>query len=227
MKKMFVVLAVLMMFVSANAFALTYTIEDNWINWPGYDDVTPQEYADEDMIGEPRIDSMMVEVNDVDNQVLSVAVQFEDDSRQLFDSLFINVDGAWDSWDYYVIERGYDVLGNTVGTLADSGLYSVLPDYQYTFVGQYAGRDGNPNGIDAASLVEIDSAFRPTYDSSTFTLTYNLRSLEILFSDNLAFAYTPYCSNDVIGSPVPEPGTLLLLGGGLVGLAYLRKRKKV
>lgn len=36
----------------------------------------------------------------------------------------------------------------------------------------------------------------------------------------------PESGDFAVAAPVPEPGTLLLLGGGLIGLFYLRKRKK-
>lgn len=40
------------------------------------------------------------------------------------------------------------------------------------------------------------------------------------------FASTQVLSGDVVNSPTPEPGSMILLGSGLAGFAYLARRRK-
>jgi len=142
---------------SSQSHAATYTYEDNWINWPGYD----SSLGDEN--GSPKIDNMVVDISD--NDILqSVKIYLHDSTfRPLYDSLFISTSGEWDSWNYFVHDGGVDNTGYTTGTPASDGLWEVSnpDDYDYTFVTNTHYRDDNPNGIDANSLnpVAINSTF--------------------------------------------------------------------
>ena len=102
-------------------------------------------------------------------------------------------------WDYY-----------TGTTLVSTGLaispafgYSVLPDGIYT-----PDHDGNIIGL-------LLNYYLPDSSSdSTLYQTASLNSFEITIGDASQ------------NTPVPEPATILLLGSGLAGLAFYRRKRK-
>ncbi len=215
--------AALLLLAIPQANADTFTFNDHWINWPGYD------FGDTNDVhgSHPQIEQMVITTNDTSGFLQTVQVIFASgsDSRLVYDSLFINsyntttTNTQWDDWDYFVHAGEQHGAGQTNGTVPNDGLYSVNPNYQYTTAANY--RTGNPDGIDAGSLTDMDLNFSPSYANDI--LTYDLSSYDINVSDGFFMAYAPWCANDVMGTP--EPATMLLFGTGLIGLVGIGRRK--
>jgi hypothetical protein len=74
----------------------------------------------------------------------------------------------------------------------------------------------NPGGIDVAGTFPIMGTFLVDPYLLTFNLTNPTTSESFVFAAHVAAGVTP----------VPEPGTLILLSGGLAGLGFFRGRRK-
>jgi hypothetical protein len=181
--------------------------------WPGY--YNPAFPNDE--IGVPKIESLTVNTNG-SGDLTSVVVQMRTSELVLWDSLFINteLDGAqgYEGWDYYVKSD----------TPWAGKLYDVTSGYAYT-MGTI--RLGQPAGlvIDNVTVTEHAGLLQSvSWNSSTFERTFTFNP-GINVGTSFAVGYSQYCANDVILTQVPEPGTLLLLGLGLLGIGISSRKR--
>jgi hypothetical protein len=81
--------------------------------------------------------------------------------------------------------------------------------------------------ISGASFFDTKNGALTTYfglPSGTYEGNFNISFLASGFPPNF-FSSTSVGSGDVLDSPVPEPATMLLFGGGLVGIGILARRK--
>ena len=81
--------------------------------------------------------------------------------------------------------------------------------------------------IDNTGLVSIGDG-TAAYANGQYSMNFDLSASGIDFGSDVTFHWTMTCANDVIEgkiSEVPEPGTMLLLGIGLIGLTGISRRK--
>lgn len=120
---------------------------------------------------------------------------------------------------------------------------SILPyEYEKKVKGKYVYATENANsgildlgvvGFDGwDSFSELDRLSKSTaVGSSTWDLS-GLGGIDFskLMGKEIIIAYTMTCANDVLFErprvPTPEPGTMLLMGLGILGVGYLRKRAR-
>lgn len=202
-----------------------------------------------DVIGEKRIfETFGANINST-TKTLTIYTNFGHDNIGIYGlpvkvaDLFldINNDGTWD---YAVkltgISQGNSSLSNYAAPIVLPGTPKTSYDYFHTYNVVYGGQynPGNPQlvpvdaqGSQVGSLTAVVNWIFLGNDNNPntpeWTLAINLSNVPGFHSDNFSFLWaTGTCANDTAQGVVPLPGSVLLLGTGLVGLALLGFRQK-
>jgi hypothetical protein len=219
----------------ANATPYTQTFADSNLNWATW---TASSNNDVDAFGSPDIASTSVTMETVGQlqQLQKITFNLDSFNRDVFSGdLFIDTSSD-QKWDYVVRS-----LGKTPNGTSSVGLYAInvgihdtsayQMSYYYDPISPLAPsyfRSDLPVGLKTTPNSFIGNVgYSANSTSIAFDFTGLPQNNQLFFDSEFTIGYQVTCANDVVYQqiPVPEPGTMALLGFGMLGLAIFGKRK--
>lgn len=215
----------------AHATPLTLNFTDKTLDWPTWT-ATSNPTADGSSVS-PNIKSTDVKLEmgtPLGAQLNNITFNLSSYNFTVFSGdLFIDKD-ANNTWDYVVRAMNTTLNGSAVLNIYDInvGIHDALAYQMSSDVPNPPSsyRAGIPVGLlTDPTTASIGSV---AYLANATKISFDFGSLSPLFFGNdFAIGYAITCGNDVVYEkvPVPEPGTMVLLGAGLLGLVVYSKRR--
>jgi len=234
MKRVLVAVCIIAQFgLSQVAQATTVSINDTSIIWSGWSNnvVGSNGWAqnDTDSIGSPQTITTTFDLSNGLLNSITFDVLYPLPTNVFAGDLFINLltNSNDTTWDYVVnslngSDGTYDIRQVSVDAVKNPNLNPYVMSYYDSDPANY--RSLHPIGVQSQYL-GADVGDATLSGLNTNYIKYDFGNGFDLDGKSFIIGWTQTCANDVIYQPVPEPGTMMLLGMGMLGLAVYGKRR--